>query len=283
MNPKKLQKLKKKVRHAPLSQRKTTYIERMTAYYHQFNDYPSIKILISNVLLADRMLAAGDLPQQLPLLQLPDDSQDQVYRKLNESYPAGDATGDRLWNELTDALPKLDHDLRSFRDYLENHYGMWAYTPAPFISDLAKFVDGRPVLEVMAGNGYISKGLRDKHQTVFATDSQSWTHENETGRHPLTTIEPLSALDAWAKYQDQVGVVVMSWSPDGLPLDWELLQAIRQSGKDVDFVVLGEPHGATGSADFWDHADLLENKATRDLNRHYTPIDLIHDHVYLVK
>ncbi|WP_367295945.1 SAM-dependent methyltransferase [Levilactobacillus yonginensis] len=283
MNPKKLQKLKKKVRHAPLSERKTSYIERMTAYYRQFNDYPAIKILISNVLLADRMLAAGDLPQQVPLLQLPDDSQDQIFKKLNESYPAGDATGDKLWNELSDALPNLDHDLRSFRDYLENHYGMWAYTPAPFVGDLAKFVGDRAVLEVMAGNGYISKGLRDAHKTVYATDSQAWTAENETGRHPLTPIEPLSAVAAWNKYQDQIGVVVMSWSPDGLPLDWELLQAIRQSSQDVDFVVIGEPHGATGSKDFWNHADLLENKDTRDLNRHYTQIDLVQDHVYLVK
>ncbi|WP_125546350.1 SAM-dependent methyltransferase [Levilactobacillus lindianensis] len=283
MNPKKLQKLKKKIRHQPLSQRKTAYIDRMTDYYHQFGDYPAVKILISNILLADRMLAAGDLPQQLPLLQLPDNIQDQIYRKLAEQYPTNDAQGDRLWNSLTDALPDLDHDLRSFRDYLENHYGMWAYTSAPFVSDLAKFVGDRAVLEVMAGNGYISKGLRAAHKTVYATDNQAWTKENETGRHPLTPIEPLSALDAWNTYHDQVGVVVMSWSPDGLPLDWELLQAIRQSDTDVDFVVLGEPHGATGSNEFWDHAELLENKDTRDLNRHYTPIDLIKDHVYLVK
>lgn len=283
MNPKKLKKLKKKIRHQPLSQRKTTYIARMTDYYHQFNDFPAVKILISNILLADRMLAAGDLPQQVPLLQLPDDVQDQIFKKLGEKYPAGDAVGDKLWNELTAALPDLDHDLRSFRDYLETHYGMWAYTSALFVTDLAKFVGNRAVLEVMAGNGYISKGLRDAHKTVYATDSQAWTSENETGRHPLTSIEPLAAVAAWEKYQDEVGVVVMSWSPDGLPLDWELLQAIRAANKDVDFVVIGEPHGATGSEDFWNHAELLENKDTRALNHHFTPIDLVKDHVYLVK
>lgn len=283
MNPKKLQKLKKKVRHAPLSQRPTTYIDRMTAYYHQFNDYPAIKLLISNVLLADKMLAAGNLPQQLPLLQLPDDSQDQIYQKINTLYAPGDATGDQLWNDLTAALPQLDHDLRSFRNYLETHYGMWAYTPAPFVTDLATFVGDRAVLEVMAGNGYISKGLRDAHKTVFATDSQAWTAENETGRHPLTPIEPLSAVDAFHKYQDQVGVVVMSWSPDGLPLDWELLQAMRAAHTTVDFVVIGEPHGATGSTEFWDHAEFIENADSRALNHHFTQIDLVQDHVYLVK
>ncbi|UIF28646.1 SAM-dependent methyltransferase [Levilactobacillus brevis] len=283
MNPKKLRQLKKKIRHQPLAQRKTAYIARMTDYYHQFDGIPAAKILISNVLLADRMLAAGDLPQQVPLLQLPDDIQDQIFKKLGEQYPAGDATGDKIWNDLTAALPDLDHDLRSFRDYLENHYGMWAYTSAPFVADLANFVGDRAVLEVMAGNGYISKGLRDAHKTVYATDSQAWTAENETGRHPLTPIESLAAVDAWQKYQDKVGVVVMSWSPDGLPLDWELLQALRATNRDVDFVVIGEPHGATGSEAFWNHAELLENRATRDLNRHFTQIDLVQDHVYLVK
>lgn len=58
-------------------------------------------------------------------------------------------------------------------------------------------------------------------------------------------------MDAFHKYQDQVGVVVMSWSPDGLPLDWELLQAMRAAHTTVDFVVIGEPHGATGSTEFW--------------------------------
>ncbi|CAJ1229734.1 hypothetical protein LZY01_21440 [Levilactobacillus zymae] len=283
MNPRKLKKLKKTFRHQPLPQQRTAYMDRMNGYYKQFNDYPAIKLLISNVLLADRMLAVGDLPQQLPLLQLPDNSEDLIYQKLNQLYPAGDKTGDKIWNDLIDALPHLDHDLRSFRDYLEDHYGMWAYTPRPFISDLADFVGDRAVLEVMAGNGYISKGLRDAHKTVYATDSQAWTAENETGRHPVTTIEALSAVDAFQKYHDQVGVVVMSWSPDGLPLDWELLQAIRQSHATVDFVVLGEPHGATGSTKFWDNAEFIENAASRQLNRHYTAIDLIKDHVYLVK
>ncbi|WP_203642440.1 SAM-dependent methyltransferase [Levilactobacillus andaensis] len=283
MNPKKLKKLKKKVRHLPMSQRKTAYMDRMAAYYKQFNDFPAAKILISNILLADKMLAAGDLPQQLPLLQLPDDIQDQIFQKLASQYPTGDAKGDQLWNELTDALPQLDHDLRSFRDYLENHYGMWAYTSAPFVADLAKFVDDRAVLEVMAGNGYISKGLRDAHKTVYATDSQTWTAENETGRHALTTIEPLGAVEAFQKYQDKIGVVVMSWSPDGLPVDWELLQAIRESKTDVDFVVIGEKDGATDSAAFWSHAELVENAATRQLNRHFTPFDLVKDHAYLVK
>jgi len=283
VNPRKLKKLKKTFRHQPLAEQKTAYMDRITAYYHEFNEYPPIKLLLSNVLLADKMLAAGDLPQQLPLLQLPDNSEDLIYQNLKQKFPKGDPIGDRLWDKLIDALPHLDHDLRYFRDYLEEHYGMWAYTPRPFISDLAEFVGDRSVLEVMAGNGYISKGLRDAHKTVYATDSQTWTAENETGRHPLTTIEPLNALDAFAKYGQEVGVVVMSWSPDGLPLDWELLQAMRAANTDVDFVVIGEPHGATGSKHFWDNAEFIENAATRKLNRHYTAIDLIQDHVFLVK
>ncbi|MFC6275162.1 SAM-dependent methyltransferase [Levilactobacillus tangyuanensis] len=283
MNPKKLRRLKKQVRHQPTPLAQQDYLSRIKAYYRDFGEYSAIKALLSNIILADRILSTGKLPQQLPLLQLPDDTQDVIFQHINATYPAGDPTGDQLWNHLTDLLPQLDHDLRSFRDYLENHYGMWAYTSEPVVNDLAEFVGDRSVLEVMAGNGYISKGLRDAGKTVYATDSQSWTAENETGRHTLTPIEPLTALEAFEKYQNDVGVVVMSWSPDGVPVDWELLQAIRASAADVDFVVIGEKDGATDSAAFWQHAELLDNPTVHQLNRHFTPIDLVRDQVYLVK
>ena len=95
----------------------------------------------------------------------------------------------------------LDRLLRNYRDYLEATYGMWSYVNAPYIKALSEYLHGRPTLEIMAGNGYISSGLRNLRpaQTIFATDSTDWTKENETGKHPVTTIEPLDALAAIEK------------------------------------------------------------------------------------
>ncbi len=75
----------------------------------------------------------------------------------------------------------------------------------------------------------------------------------------------------------------MSWSPDKLDIDWQVLQKIRSLDTSLDFVVIGEKHGATGSKEFWDNATFLNNENTELLNKHYPQFDLIHDEVYLVK
>lgn len=283
MNPKKLKQLKKRAK----KQTTPPYITQMTHYRELFKDDPKILVMINNVLESDRLLAAGLPPQQLPVLQVPDDFQDDLFERINQTYPLGDPAGDAEWNQLSAALPKVDQLLRDFRDYVEDKYGMWAYISAPFLKDLADVVGQAPVLEVMAGNGYISKGLRRLHpnQTIYTTDSKAWTHEsnNQTGRQPVTAIEQLDAVSAFNRYADQIKFVIMAWSPDKLTIDWDLLQAMRASDVDVPLICIGEKYGATGSKAFWDHADYQTGALVDQLNQHYHPFDLIHDQVYVIR
>ncbi|RRK10069.1 SAM-dependent methyltransferase [Lactiplantibacillus garii] len=283
MNPKKLKQLKKRAKKRATP----SYIEQLTHYRELFKNDPKILVMINNVLESDRLLAAGLPPQQLPVLQVPDNFQDELFARINQTYAIGDPAGDAEWDQLSAALPKVDQLLRDFRDYVEEQYGMWAYISAPFLKDLADFVGTAPVLEVMAGNGYVSKGLKRLHprQTVITTDSKAWTHEtdNQTGRQPVTTIEQLDAVSAFQKYADQVKFVIMAWSPDKLTIDWDLLQAIRASTYDVPLICIGEKYGATGSKQFWDHANYQTDAAVERLNRHFRPFDLIHDQVYVIR
>ncbi|MHA8110551.1 SAM-dependent methyltransferase [Lactobacillaceae bacterium Melli_B4] len=260
-----------------------SYIEQLKQFAELFKDFGEIKFLINNVIISNQLLSKGELPQDLPNLLLPDDIQDRIFKFVNQNYPADSPEGDQLWNQYSEALPKLDKQLRSYRDYLEERYGMWAYISAPFAKDIATFVGSGPVLEVMAGNGYIAKGLRNNGVNVIATDSLAWTKENETGKHLVTQVEKLDALDAFEKYQDLVSTVIMCWSPDGVPVDWELLQAIRNSGRKINFIVIGEKDGATDSKVFWQNAKLIDNDEVKRLNQHHQPFDLIHDQLYLVE
>ncbi|GKT03650.1 SAM-dependent methyltransferase [Furfurilactobacillus sp. WILCCON 0119] len=292
MTPKQLRKLKQQVKHHepaldqnglnPHAGAHNDYIRQLTHFREQFADFSEAVFLINQVLEADRLLSRGLLPQPLPELLLPETLQDTIYQTILARYPLGDPRGDTVWNALSTALPQLDEALRGFRDYLEATYGMWAYISAPFVNDLSQYLNGRPTLELMAGNGYISKGLRDKRpqQTIFTTDSKDWTKENETGKHPVTAIEPLDALAAIAKYGHQVDAIIMSWSPDGQDIDWQVLSAIRQLTPQPEFIVIGEQNGATDSKVFWTNAHLT---APTSLNKHFSHFDLIHDHVYLVK
>lgn len=285
MNPKKLKQLKKRVKRAQQAVHQAPYISELMRDRDLFDDFPEVKYLINNALESDRLLKNGLLPQPLPTLLLPDDIQDTIFKQVNQQYPQGDPRGDQLWNKYSAALPKLDKSLRNFRDYLEDTYGMWSYVNAPFAKALADYLNGAPVLEIMAGNGYISKGLRNNNanQRIYTTDSQAWTRENETGKHPVTTIEKLDAISAIKKYGDQVDYVIMSWAPDKEEVDWDVLQLLRHDYPDVKFLVIGEQDGATNSKKFWQEAQLSQDEGLQRVNQQLHSFDLIDEQIYLVK
>lgn len=285
MNPKKLKQLKKRVKRAQQAVHQAPYISELMRDRDLFDDFPEVKYLINNALESDRLLKNGLLPQPLPTLLLPDDIQDTIFKQVNQQYPQGDPRGDQLWNKYSAALPKLDKSLRNFRDYLEDTYGMWSYVNAPFAKALADYLNGAPVLEIMAGNGYISKGLRNNNanQRIYTTDSQAWTRENETGKHPVTTIEKLDAISAIKKYGDQVDYVIMSWAPDKEEVDWDVLQLLRHDYPDVKFLVIGEQDGATNSKKFWQEAQLNQDEDLQKVNQQLHSFDLIDEQIYLVK
>lgn len=285
MNPKKLKQLKKRVKRAQQAVHQAPYISELMRDRDLFDDFPEVKYLINNALESDRLLKNGLLPQPLPTLLLPDDIQDTIFKQVNQQYPQGDPRGDQLWNKYSAALPKLDKSLRNFRDYLEDTYGMWSYVNAPFAKALADYLNGAPVLEIMAGNGYISKGLRNNNanQRIYTTDSQAWTRENETGKHPVTTIEKLDAISAIKKYGDQVDYVIMSWAPDKEKVDWDVLQLLRHDYPDVKFLVIGEQDGATNSKKFWQEAQLSQDEGLQKVNQQLHSFDLIDEQIYLVK
>lgn len=278
MQPKKLKKLKKHLQ----TQVKPTYIARLTHYQQLYDAIFPIKLLLNHALNANHRLANGFEPQPLPPLLLPDNIQDIILEYVNKQFPAKDPRGDQLWNQLIMPLTDLDHDLRDFRDYLSETYGMWAYTHAIFLQDLSTYLNGAPILEIMAGNGYISAGLRKRNanQIIYTTDDTSWVNENATGNHAVTKIESLDALAAIDKYASKVEYVIMSWSPDGIDIDWQVYQKLQAEYPTTKLLIIGEKNGATDSPIFWDNAQL---ELVPELNVHYQTFDLINEQVFITK
>ncbi|WP_268913392.1 SAM-dependent methyltransferase [Lentilactobacillus sp. SPB1-3] len=280
-NKQKKKLLKKHSQAKPMS-KETDYISKLNYYRELYTDVPEVVFLINNILQSDRLIKAGMLPQDLPELILPDDIQDQIFAIVNAKYAKGDPAGDHLWNQLTNELPKADKLLRSYRDYLEETYGMWAYISAPFVKAIADYVGDAAVLEVMAGNGYISRGLQNLGRTVYPTDSLAWETENQTGNHQVIDVEKLDAISAIQKYSDKVKYVIMSWSPDKDTIDMKILNEIRNANHNLTLIVIGEKNGATNSTEFWQQANFIDQPAANKLNEHHQPFDLIKDQVYLV-
>ncbi|ANK62903.1 hypothetical protein [Loigolactobacillus backii] len=253
----------------------TEYVASLHKFRQLFADYPSVSQQIDGMLRNIWLLRHDRLPHELTYLGIPEGFFIQVYPEFIQK---------RRWtlSALSQQITELDQLFGAYRDYLEVHFGMWSHTSQEFVADLAR-LPGRRYLEVMAGNGYISAGLRHLGQTVFATDTLGWVHENETGRHLVTEVEALDACAAYKKYVSQIDYVIMSWSPDGVPIDWQLLQLMRQTKPQLPLLCIGEKNGCTNSPIFWQTANFKTDALVSKLNRHLPQLDLVKEALFWVQ
>lgn len=182
-----------------------------------------------------------------------------------------------------DYLRQCDHLLRNFRSYLEVKFGMWAYISNAFLDEWIKQFGNLRYLEIMAGNGFISAGLRQRHQQVICTDNFAWRNESETGRQPWTPMIAMDALQAVNTYASQVDAIIMSWSPDGNDIDWQVLQVLRQYHPQPLLFCIGERNGATNSKIFWQKSHSLPDRRLLKVNAQYAHFDLMRDRLYLIQ
>lgn len=90
-------------------------------------------------------------------------------------------------------------------------------------------------------------------------------------------------MAAIKKYGSQVDYVIMSWSPDKLEIDWEVLQLLRKDYPEVKLLVIGEKNGATDSAKFWQTAHLTQDDELKKVNEQIHSFDLIDEQIYLAQ
>ncbi|SUP52562.1 Uncharacterised protein [Weissella viridescens] len=147
---------------------------------------------------------------------------------------------------------------------------------------MSQYLNGRPTLEIMAGQGYLSAGLQalQPNQKLYVTDNQDWLNQPITAVQPVIDVESLSALEAIERYGTEVEVVLMSWAPDTSEIDWQVLQLLRQKYPSLEFLVIGERDGATDSRTFWQNAKLKDLTA---INATRPQFDLIDEKIYRVQ
>ena len=246
-----------------------------------FEEIHSVTNLIQQVQQAVLAINAGLLPEQLPVLKVTDAMIADVQRFVLHKFPKQSNKGNILWAKLAEALENVDFLVRHLRDALIEYFSMYGFVSTPFVKDLSDYIAGEPVLELMAGHGYLSAGLRacQPEQTIIATDNQAWRDQPDVNlRQPVTTVYKMSALSALKKYGDEVAVILMSWAPDTSADDSQVLQVIREQYSDKKFIVIGEKSGATNSKVFWSEAKLKPL-----LNTHHQSFDLIDERVFEVE
>lgn len=86
--------------------------------------------------------------------------------------------------------------------------GIYCFFSGAFVRALAKLIDGQSALEIAAGDGTLSRFLRDAGTEITATDDHSWS----AVQFPAD-VERLDARAALQQYAPTV--VVCSWPPAG--------------------------------------------------------------------
>lgn len=261
------------------------YLSELLPYLDRYQNIPTIKHLIEQAVATINDLNNGILPSTLPTMEIPESVVAELEQYVLKAYPNDATKGNALWQTLTEPLEDVDFMLRHLRDALIEYFSMYAYVSNTFIQDLSAYTNGLPVLEIMAGHGYISAGLRAvaPAQTIIATDNEDWrTQPDPTTAKPVTDVENLDAIAALDTYGENVATVIMSWAPDTTDADWQVLQYIRDNRYRFDFelLVIGEKDGATDSDVFWQAATLHE---VTELNDNHTSFDLIDERVYVVE
>lgn len=261
------------------------YLGELLPYLGLYQNIPTMANLMQQAIDTLEQLNAGYLPGALPTMEVPESVIPELQNYVLAQYPDNADAGNALWLELTEPLEDIDFLLRHLRDALIEYFSMYGFVSSDFVRDLSAYTDGQPVLELMAGHGYISAGLKAiaPEQKIIATDNEDWrTQPDPTSAKPVTDVENMDAIAALDMYGENVSTVIMSWAPDTTAADWQVLQYIRdnQYRFDFDFIVIGEKDGATDSDVFWHEAGLEEVPA---LNAHHQSFDLIDERVYLVK
>ncbi|CCF29924.1 hypothetical protein [Weissella confusa] len=261
------------------------YLGELLPYLDRYQNIPTMANLMQQSIDTLEQLNEGYLPAALPTMEIPESVIPELQNYVLAQYPDNADAGNALWLELTEPLEDIDFLLRHLRDALIEYFSMYGFVSSDFVRDLSAYTDGQPVLELMAGHGYISAGLKAiaPAQKIIATDNEDWrTQPDPTSAKPVTDVENMDAIAALDMYGENVSTVIMSWAPDTTDADWQVLQYIRdnQYRFDFDFIVIGEKDGATDSDVFWHEAELEEVPA---LNAHHQSFDLIDERVYLVK
>lgn len=257
------------------------YLDALADFFILFKDIPGLKDKLQLAQTAVKAVNQGDFPPTLHDMAVTETDVAATQAYVLARYPQQPEQGNALWEQLREALEQVDYCLQNIRDEFIEGFSLYAYLTPTFLGALSEELAGKATLEIMAGQGYLSAGLRAlrPEQTIIATDNQDWQYQPVGAVTPVTLVENLDALAAIDKYGKQVDVILMSWAPDTSDIDWQVLQRIRQEHPEITFLVIGEFKGATDSEIFWQSATLNELDA---INATRPPFDLIDEKIYRV-
>lgn len=169
---------------------------------------------------------------------------------------------------------------RIVRQYAIKNMG-FALVTKRFARDLAKYIGDNKCLEIMAGQGCLSKALKDEGVDIITTDNYSWsTHFNMSDT--WTDVENIDCLDAIKKYGKDVSYIVCSWIPYNRSIGYEALKLMNDINPDCKMIVIGEDYGGCTADDSF-FENLEEIHVNSEFKNSFRSWQSIYDYVSIVK
>lgn len=156
----------------------------------------------------------------------------ELLRQANLSRETGQTSGTIRFNKLNgsllqrvffeDGLRRKPASMLAYRTVwplawqrrfllpLVRRQGIYCFYSRAFVRRLARLVDGRRCVEIAAGDGTLSRFLRDEGVAVTATDDFSWQQHVDYDAEQVDRLDARTSLDRFAPE-----VVVCSWPPPG--------------------------------------------------------------------
>lgn len=154
-----------------------------------------------------------------------------------------------------------------------------------WIKLLAKWIDNKRCLEVMAGCGSLSYALKQENTNIIATDNFTWKGGGDwnTDKNYWTNIQDIDAIEAVKKYGKDIDIIICSWAYMDDTL-YRVLQTMRKINPNCVMIYIGEGWGGcTADNNFFDNMTEIKDKEIDYINLYYQRWDGIHDGIYLVK
>lgn len=168
----------------------------------------------------------------------------------------------------------------TFHTYGMTH-GFYCKPSWDWIDPLANYLNGKKVLDVMAGNGLISLCLKHRGIDIDACD-RAIGDDNEYCSHRSWEFPTISG-EKFIVEQAKKGVIydtlLMIWPEyNGDESDKKICDIFLRSNPNGEIIFIGEDEGGcTGSAYFFDNYEL---NWIWELSKHYTPDFGIYDGIF---
>lgn len=165
----------------------------------------------------------------------------------------------------------------SVRDLIDETIG-FCHVHSLFIDALSTFLKNKgPVVELMAGNGFLSNCLMQKNIDIIPTDDFSW---KSSWNKLYCDVQNINAADTIKKYQN-CEYIICSWPY----MDDDFANAIQLLRPDQKLIYIGESRGGCTASDaFFEGVEEIESDES--WWKIYSSFDsryLCHDKPYLYK